>query len=250
MKVKTIIGNNKWLIWSSVYTLMILFIGAYINYVLPYSSEPMTNPEPWMIIIFGTFYLPIIILPLAAKRDVSDFGFTFTPRLAIGFVVILIICAPFSKISGASWGSAGLEAFARTGEEIFFRGFIFDVFYQLFSKRRRPWLWAVIASSILFAAAHTQTFQESFFMTNVNPENSAFHIIFERFINLFGAAIVFALVRVATKSILLPAIVHSVVGARSIYALPFVLVIYFVAIFWAYKRGERILFGFSDVKDG
>ena len=67
---------------------------------------------------------------------------------------------------------------------------------------------------------------------------------------MFGTAIVFALIRVATKSILLPAIVHSVLGTSSIYALPLVLVIYFAAIFWAHKRGEKILIGFSNVKDG
>ena len=165
MKAKTIIGNNKWLIWSSAYVLIVLLIGGYLNYVTPYSGEPETNPKLWMIIIWCSFYLPVIILPLVAKRNVSDFGFTFTPQLAIGFVLIFLMCAPTINVNRATWGGAAIEAFARTGEEIFFRGFVFDIIYRLFSNRRRPWLWAVIVSSILFTAAHTHTFQQSFLIS-------------------------------------------------------------------------------------
>ena len=174
MKNKIMLGSNKWLVLSSAYALIVLFVGGYFNYVTPYSSEPETNPELWVIIFWGAFYLPIIVLPLVAKKNVSDFGFTLNPWIAIGFIFIVMLCAPYSNVHRSSLGGAGIEGFARTGEEIFFRGFLFDIFCQLFSNKRRPWLWAVFASSILFAAVHTQTFQESFLIMKGYPTRSAF----------------------------------------------------------------------------
>jgi membrane protease YdiL (CAAX protease family) len=177
-----------------------------------------------------------------AKRNIADFGFTLSPQLALAFVLVSMLCAFFGKGSGTSWLGACVEAIARTGEEIFFRGFLFDIFYQLLSNKRWPWLWAAIASSILFASIHTQIFQQSFLNENGYPATPAFFIILQRLINVFGLALVFALLRFVTRSILPGAIAHSIVNG-GILVVPFVLVIYFLAILWAYTRSEKILFG-------
>lgn len=242
MKNETVKTTQKWLVWSSIYALIFLALVGYLNFVTPYSAEPTVNPSFWQIVVWGLLYVPVLALSLVAKRNVVDFGFTLSPQLALAFVLVSMLCAFFSKGSGTSWLGACIEAIARTGEEIFFRGFLFDIFYQLLSNRRWPWLWAAIASSVIFASIHTQTFQQSFLNENGYPATPAIFIIFQRLINVFGLALVFASLRVVTRSILPGAIAHSIANG-GIFVVPFVLVIYFLAILWAHARRERIVFG-------
>jgi len=234
-------ATNTWLIWSSFYALVLLILMGYLNYVMPYSAEATTNPELWNIIVWSLLYLPVVILPVVAKRNVSDFGFTLSPQLALVCILVSMLCASFSNLATTSWVGASIEAFARTGEEIFFRGFLFDIFLQLFSGKRRSWLWAALASSTLFASIHTQTFQPSVLSQYGYPAIPAIFVILQRLVNVFGLALVFALLRIVTQSILPGAIVHSM-GYGGILAIPFVVAIYFFAVLWAYKRGEQILF--------
>jgi len=152
-------GGRHWPVWSSLYATVVLAFAGFLNYTEPYSSDPVTTPILWQLILWGALYLPIVILPIVAGLKVTDFGFTLNPLLALAVSLIVTICAFWSPTAIVTWRSALIEAFARTGEEIFFRGFLFVLFSEIFRNKRRPWLWAAIVSSMLFALAHTQTFQ-------------------------------------------------------------------------------------------
>jgi len=240
MKSKTTREINKWLVWSSLYAIVIMALAGFLNYAEPYSSNPVTVPTFWQLILWGSCYLPIIILPIVAGLKVTDFGFTLNPFLALTIFLIMAMCAYSNPTGRVTWISALIEAFARTGEEIFFRGFLFVLFSGLFRNRRRPWLWAAIASSILFALVHAQTFQPGYLAQYGSPSMPIAYQFFERLLNLFALALVFALLRVWTHSILPGAIAHSLSKA-GIATLPFVLLIYGMATIWAYWRKEPVI---------
>lgn len=241
-KNKTGLNDRNWLVWGGIYAAVFLVVIGVLNYSTPYSSSPVTDIVPWQLILWGLLYLPIIVVPLTTGRKIIDFGFTLSPFLALAFLFITMLCASFAMAVRVSWGSAVIEAFARSGEEVFFRGFLIVLFTRLFDKKHRSWLWAAIASSILFALAHTQTFQPSFLSQYGSPSVPVVYTIMERLFNNFGVALVLALLRVWTRSILPGAIAHGILKA-GIQTLPFVLAIYFLVIFWAYRRGEKVAFG-------
>ena len=232
-------NKRNWLLWAGLYAAILLAIGGYLNYTEPYSPGPSTTPILWQLILWASLYLPVIVLPIAARWKVTDFGFTLSPNLAIAALIVTLFCAVITNAIAATWGSGILEAFARTGEEVFFRGFLITFFIRLFDNKRRPWLWAAIVSSILFALVHTQTFQQSYLSTHSSPYAPAIFTIIQRLLNVFGMGLVLALLRVWTRSILPGAIAHSIINCN-ILALPFVLVIYSLITFWAYRRGEQV----------
>jgi membrane protease YdiL (CAAX protease family) len=234
------VGGRPWLVWSSLYVVVILALICYLNYTEPYSNDPVTSFDFRALIFWGLLYLPVIILPIVAGRKVIEFGFTLNPFLALASLLIVAMCAYSFPTDMITWQSALIEAFARTGEEIFFRGFLFVLFTELFRNKHRPWLWAAIASSILFALAHTQTFQSGFLAQYGSPSLPIAFQFFQRFLNLFGLALVFALIRVWTHSILPGAIAHSLSKA-SIATLPFVLLIYGIVTLWAHWRAESVI---------
>jgi membrane protease YdiL (CAAX protease family) len=232
--------GRHWLVWSNLYAAIVLAVAGFLNYTEPYSPEPVTTPALWQLILWGSLYLPIVILPIVADVKVTDFGFTLNPFLALAVVLIVMMCSFSSPITIVTWHSALVEAFARTGEEIFFRGFLFVLFSELFRNRRRPWLWAAIASSMLFALVHTQMFQPGYLAQYGSPVIPVGYQIVQRLLNLFSTALVFALIRVWTHSILPGAISHSLSKA-GIATLPFVLLIYGVATLWAHRRAEPVI---------
>jgi membrane protease YdiL (CAAX protease family) len=236
-------GSNEknWLRWGGLYAVILLALMMVLNYTVPYSSGPVTTLEPWLLLAWGLLYLPIVILPIAARCKVSDFGFTLSPYLALAFILVTMLCTLVSMRTSIPWGTAAIEAFARTGEEVFFRGFLIVFFMRLFGKQRRPWLWAALACSLLFALAHTQTFQPAFLSQYDAPTTPVLYKIIERLANVFISGLILALLRVWTRSILPGAVAHGILNL-GIQTLPFVLVIYFLGILWAYKRGEQVVF--------
>jgi membrane protease YdiL (CAAX protease family) len=234
-------GQN-WLPWGGLYTAVFFAIIVYVNYSMPYSPGPVTGPVAWQLLFWGCLYLPVLVLPIAAGCKVIDFGFTLSPQLALAFIIVTLLCGLGSLTTRITWSSAVIEAFARTGEEVFFRGLLITLLTRLFNKKRRPWLWAAIASSLIFALAHTQTFQPSFLSQNGYPYSPAILVIFTRLFTVFAVGLVFALVRVWTRSILPGAIAHSIINSGFL-ALPFVLAIYSLGLLWAYLRGEQVTFG-------
>ena len=233
-------GDRHWLVWSSIYAVLILALVGFMNYTEPYSSDPVITSTFWQLIFWGLLYLPVVILPIVAGRKVTEFGFTLNPFLMLIILLVVAMCGYITPTGMVIWRSALIEAFARTGEEIFFRGFLFVLISQLFRNKRRPWLWAAIGSSLLFALAHTQTFQPGYLAHYGSPLLSVSCQFFERLLNLFGLAFVFALIRVWTHSILPGAVAHSLSKA-GMATLPFVLLIYGAATLWAHWRAEPVI---------
>lgn len=237
-------GLKNWLLWPSLYaTVLLAFIG-YLNYAEPYSPDPVTTPVLLQLILWGALYVPVVALPIAARWQVTDFGITLNPLLALALLLVTPLCAGVTIAAKTTWGSAILEAYARTGEEVFFRGFIFALFARLFVGKRRPWLWAAIGSSTLFALAHTQTFQQSFLSQYGSASVPVIYRVIERLLNIWAIALLFALLRAWTRSVLPGAVAHSILQG-SILTVPFVLIIYGLALFWAHRRGEQVAFAVS-----
>ena len=235
-------ADKRWLLWSSLYAAFVIVLAGVLNYTQPYSNEPVTSPTIWMILLWGLLYLPVIALPLLAKWKVTDFGFTLNPILALVGLLFAVFCGFMTASVRITWSSAVFEAYARTGEEVFFRGFLIFLFIRLFATQRRPWLWAAVLSSVLFTLVHTQTFQASFLSSYSAPTTPAAYKIFERLLNVFIIALGLALLLVSTRSILPGAIIHCFLNAGP-YTLLFVLILYFGMTGWARLRGEQVVFG-------
>lgn len=234
-------NEKKWLLWGSLYAAIFFAVICFLNYSTPYSPGPVTTLIPWLFILWGFLYLPIIVGPIIAGWKVTGFGFSLSPKLGLACLLVIGLCGPITGgASRETLGSAAIEAFARTGEEVFFRGFLFFIFTRFCDHQRRPWLWAVIGTSIIFALAHTQTFHQSFLNQDGSSSAASVYAIGERLLNVFGASVILGLLRAWTNSILPGAIIHGLLNS-GILTLPFILVIYFVLIYWAYRRGEQIL---------
>ncbi len=232
-----------WLFWISLYFALLLVIICYLNYTQLYSSAPVTQLVPWQLGLWALLYLPAIVLPLAARWKVSELGFVINPYMAVAFLLVTALCAAIGAGYQTSLTSSAVEAYARTGEELFFRGFLFAVLLRLFQGKRSAWLWAAILSSLFFTLAHTQVFTPAYYSQNqaLDAPPVPYQII-EALFNVFLIAFVLALLRAWTGSILPGAVVHAV-AKGGILALPFVLLVYFLGIFWAYRRGEQAAVG-------
>jgi membrane protease YdiL (CAAX protease family) len=235
------LSNKKWLFWGSLYATIVFLFGCYINFTEPYSPGPVTTPTLLELFLWGLLYVPVIVAPFIATWKITEFGFTIYPFLFLGCILVLALCGSIGEMPGVTWGSAFWEAFARTGEEVFFRGFVYFLILRLFSDRKRPWLWAVIGSSIIFTFAHTQAFYLNHQSIISYPSISAPVYIIGEFINLFLTSIVLALLRAWTHSVLPGAIMHGLLQG-GILTLPFVLIIYSLFILWAHLRGEKVIF--------
>jgi uncharacterized protein len=220
-------------------SLLIMSVGGYLNYITPYEPGPLEDYQPWFLVFWALLYLPLLIYPIFAKWKVTRFGFSVTPYTLLASVLFAVLCASTTAAQNPAWKGALMEAFARTGEELFFRGFLYLLLLEIFVKSRRPWIWAVVGSSIAFALVHTQTFQPYYLESS--QVLSPTYLAAERLFNVFLLGLVFALIRHWTKSILPGSIAHSLVQS-SILALPFVLLIHAVFIGWAHLRKERVFF--------
>ena len=237
-------SDKIWLWAASLYAIVVVLLGAYVNYSYPYSPDPVITLDVRQLLLWGLLYVPVIVLPLATTANaakpwrVTDFGFT----LNVFMVAVSVVCVLLTtqKALSITWTSAILEAFARTGEEVFFRGFLLVLFTRLFAQRRHPRRWAILLSALIFTLMHTQTFRPEFRDWYGSPMTPLAYRIFERLLNLFPIALVVGLLCAWTRSVLPTAILHSALNS-SILTLPFVLLIYGLITFWAHKRGEQVV---------
>jgi membrane protease YdiL (CAAX protease family) len=222
---------------GTLYAAFVLAIGAYFNYVTPYDSNPTIVPSMIELLLWVLLYLPLGLMVMVAKWDVADFGFSITTNLSLAILFIVPVCSSITWGIQSSWLSAIIESFARTGEEIFFRGFLFALLLKVFAAKKKPWIWAVLISSVLFTFVHAQTFQPDFF---ANRAESRAYVVIERLFNLLLIAVFLALLRHWTQSILPSAIIHGTL-ASGIITIPFCFLIYAIIVFIAYLRKEKVL---------
>jgi membrane protease YdiL (CAAX protease family) len=149
------------------------------------------------IMMWIAFYVPMYIFIKRDAWEIRDFGFVINKRLIILSVVLVLFIMTKLKLSFSFvfFYMILLEAIARTGEELFYRGFIYSFVLKLLNKKQNSWLWAVVISSLLFAIVHTQTFL---------PDNSL------NIPSIFISALLLGLLRHWTNSILPGVIIHTV----------------------------------------
>jgi membrane protease YdiL (CAAX protease family) len=212
-------------------------LGASFNYLMPYDPSPTSSPTLGQILLWTGLYLSLPLFTIVARWRVKDFGFTLSSRMLVASLPLLTICALLPVGKQVTWNTAIVEAFARGGEEVFFRGFLFLVLVKLFASKSRPWLWAALVSALLFALVHTQTFQASYFE---NASMGRFFLIVQRLFNVFLVGVVLALVRHWSHS-LLPAMMFHAGVQSGIAAMLLTIPLYVIISLWAYVRGERLL---------
>jgi membrane protease YdiL (CAAX protease family) len=181
-----------------IYVLVITIAAAVVNY-LTWEPGAVSGDMLWIGVIFWILlYLPVFIFWRWGSWKLDDFGFTSNLKtLAAGIysLPIGLLCAQMiTTVSFEKWYTPVIEGFARAGEEIFYRGFIYMLIYRLFENRKRPWLWAVFLSSLLFMVVHTQVFL---------PGNQG------DLAGKFFLALVFALARAWSGSVLFGVSIHA-----------------------------------------
>ena len=240
--IRTKNSESRWLGVGVGYTLLLMLVGGYLNYTQPYDANPVISPSIYQVLLWVMCYVPLFIFPMLAKWEINELGFSITPISLVVSAFFAVLCGALLIKLTTSWIGAVAEAFGRTGEEVFFRGFLFLLLLRIFTKRRWPWLWTAIGSALLFTLVHTQTFQPDYYIT-YSTGSVAFTIL-QRLLNLFLVGIALALLRYWTKSILPGSIVHSVLQGGPL-TLPFAVLIYGAIIGWASIKKEKVFLGFA-----
>lgn len=200
MKTLTDISKKGLYKFGISYIAIITIIAAVSNYFTWHSEfSPLLGIMVFIIgiMLWIALYAPMYVF---IKRDawrIRDFGFVVNKRVIIISIILVLFIITKLKL-GFSFVFIGyilLEAFARIGEEVFYRGFIYTFFLKLFNRKQNSWIWAVLISSLMFAVIHTQTFL---------PDN---HLNIQ---TIFLNALILGLLRVWTDSILLGIIIHCV----------------------------------------
>jgi membrane protease YdiL (CAAX protease family) len=221
-----------------LYAVFVLALAAYMSYSTLYDSNPAAYPQVMQFVLWALMYVPIGLMIAIANWKVTEFGFHIKPILGLVTVFIILSCGAIAWNVQIHWHYAFFEAFARTGEEIFFRGFLFALLLKNFGQKTKSWVWAVLISSLLFSLVHTQTFQAS--VLESYGSGSTIYKIMERLLNVFLIGLFLALLRYWTDSILPGAIIHSMIQG-GIVTLPFCLGIYGIITLWAFVRKENVL---------
>jgi membrane protease YdiL (CAAX protease family) len=234
-------GNEKAMsIIATSYAALIILLVAYLNYVHPYSPDPVSSPSVSALIAWTLPYLPLVFIPPLSNWKITRFGFSVSRRILIALIPVVLLCGPialsFDQVFSTSWQSSLFEAFARSGEEIFFRGFLIYLSTRMLEEYDRANTWAAILSSLIFALIHTQTFQPGYFGSSNTPQ--AF-MIAQRFLTLFLLGGFFALLRIWSHSIFPGVVAHSIVKG-GFWTLPISIAIYSAILFWAHCLGEDV----------
>jgi membrane protease YdiL (CAAX protease family) len=229
---------------AALYAVLLLGIAAVFNYVSPYSPAPFERPSWDAFLLWIASYLPLVALPMLARWKVTEFGFVLSPRMLIGTLGVLAICGVTTNTSQSQIRSSLVEAFARSGEEVFFRGFLFLLSAKLLERRSRPWLGAILVTSTCFMAVHTQTLQPGYFSPDELSNAPYLAAVVQRFFNVFLAGLGLATIRLLTGSLLPGMIAHAAIMAGPLSSLA-TLLIYGLVIVLAMAKREKVATGFD-----
>lgn len=211
-----------------IYIIGSLIVFAILNY-FAWTTGPVTELTLLYFVSWTSFYVPLFIFYISAQWKVTETGFTVNKWVGI-IVVLSLILGGYVYMKAPDivvvekWYYSLIEAFARTGEEVYIRGFIYTLVLKLFQHKKKPWMWAVVLSSIVFAAMHTQT---------LLPEYGT--SIFQ----IFLFALFTAYMRHLTGSILPGITIHCFLKGGLAGAL-FGWFIYVLFVLLSYYRGEKI----------
>ena len=216
------------LLWV-IYALALLIAGAVINYFTWSNGEETANGfSVFLFVIVVLLYLPFVLLTRYADWQFKEFGLVVNGGT---FLVALLLTALSLFVTAMGVGTGFLtsliEAIARTGEELFFRGFVYALVIRVFANRKMIYthLWAIMLSSLAFVVVHTQTFLPA------SNDTMLSILLFSLFLGS---------VRSLTGSILPGIILHLLFNTHTIIVVILGCVIYGLFVFWAYQKGEDV----------
>lgn len=197
MKLLSDIPNRGVYKFGMAYIISITVIGAIANYFTwhrQFSSAVIeTTLFIFEIIIWIALYVPMYVFMRRDAWKIEDFGFAANKRLTVVSVILVLLIIIRLKADFSFNHMIFFEAFARTGEELFYRGYIYGLVIKLSKRKENSWKWAVLISSFFFAIMHTQTFLPG------NPLSMP---------DIFITALILGLFRHWTASILPGIIIH------------------------------------------
>lgn len=213
-----------------LFTLAVLMFGAIINYFTWSKDEEMTIGFLLLLLfVVALLYLPFVYFSQFSDWQIREFGFVVN-GLTVLIAILLIILSGFISLkgSGTDLQVSLIEAFARTGEELFFRGFVYALVVRILSDRKNlhAQIWAIILSSVAFAVVHTQTFLPG------SPDTM---------FDVFLFALFLAFVRFLSGSILPGIILHLLFNTGDIVTVIFGCILYGLFVLWSYRRDEDSL---------
>ncbi len=224
-----------------LYTAAVTVLGAVVNAVTAYTPDTSDALTVWHGLFWGLLYVPVMVWPFLYRWPLKDIGFGLTPWALVAAVLMGGVCGGLvGGKPGFSLLDSSVEAVARVGEELFFRGFLYALLLRMAAGRQRPWIWAVLGSAVVFMAVHTTAFRPEYVATL--GDQPVGWIILDRLLNVLGLALVFGLIRAGTRSIWPSALAHSLSGG-GVGALPAALAILLAGWLWGKARGERLLEG-------
>lgn len=203
-----------------VYTLILVSIAAIANY-FTWNTEYQSAIVNVFILLLTigmwiALYIPMPVFITKANWKIIDFGFVInksTILVSLGLGVFITIRLA-GNLTFDLLHYAIIEAIARVGEELFFRGFLFTLVVKLLKGKEKSNLWAVLISSAAFAVMHTQTFLPSNHLT---------------MLDIFISALIIGVIRYFTGSIL-PGIIMHLAGNAGVLGMLFGILIYCIFI--------------------
>lgn len=211
---------------SLIYTFTLLLIVGIGNYYT-WSDGAVESINLLFLLGWIALYVPCFISHKYDHWEIKEFGFIVNYKTLLFLTIFLIILfsnkgMPLVRNSK----SVFLEIFSRAGEELFFRGFLYALFLKIFKNQKKPWIWAVILSSILFATVHTQTL---------------LHEYSSNMFDIFMIGFFLALLRKCTESILPCMLIHILIKSFDVLSCILGIVLYFVFVLIAYLKKEKVL---------
>lgn len=232
-----------------VYAIAVLFAvvvtiaGAVANANAPYDPGTATQLRPAVLTLWAMLYVPTLVLPAFGGWRLRDLGWSLGAIGLASCVLIVGLCGAVRVNAAFNWGDAAVEAVARTGEEVFTRGFIYGLIERAFRRRWCGTACAIVGSALLFTVVHTTAFGDAVW---VGPEApSATYVIIGRLSDIFLASVGLGLLRAATGSIIPGAFVHATANGGALTA-PFVCLIVIAIGYWGQRRGEHLFHGITE----
>lgn len=236
MNAKTAADNKRYLTIAAISAGFMILLVSVTNYIIPYAPGPFSRLPPiHSVIAWALLYVPLLAAFHTPGWKTEKFGFVLNPRLGITMLLLFPVSIMMGGISQTHWWGALIEAIARSGEEIFFRGFLYLLVLKIFAGRSKDWLWAVFLTSLVFALIHTQTFQSTYFSAQVSLSTG--YLIVQRLLNVFLLGLFFSLLRHWTQSILPGVMVHTALKGGPL-ALIFGILIYFLITILVVERSK------------
>lgn len=212
--------------YSLIYISVFLLISGVANYYT-WSKEGIERVNLLFVLVWIALYAPLFIYHKYSDWQICEFGFTFNYKSLIFLIVVLVISFLNKSVAFVNdWNKTFIEVFARTGEELFFRGFLYALFLKMFKNQKSPWIWAVILSSLLFMVVHTQTFL-------LDYSNNM--------IDVLKMGIIFALLRKWTNSILPGLLLHMIGQTYDLLGCILSFMFYYLFVLVSYLKKEKVL---------